>query len=54
MTISLLALGDSYTIGEQVPLFESFPCQAVQMLRNNHTEHHLAGSGNTGKTAGLR
>lgn len=40
MTISLLALGDSYTIGEQVPLYESFPCQAVQMLRNNHTEHH--------------
>lgn len=28
-----LALGDSYTVGEQVPLFESFPYQAVQLLR---------------------
>lgn len=29
-----LALGDSYTIGEGVPVFESFPYQAVQKLRN--------------------
>ena len=28
-----LALGDSYTIGEGVPLDESFPYQLVQMLR---------------------
>ena len=28
-----LALGDSYTVGEQVPLFESFPYQTVQLLR---------------------
>jgi lysophospholipase L1-like esterase len=28
-----LALGDSYTIGEAVPLFESYPYQAVQLLR---------------------
>jgi lysophospholipase L1-like esterase len=28
-----LALGDSYTIGEGVPVYESFPYQAVQMLR---------------------
>jgi len=28
-----LALGDSYTIGESVPLFKSFPYQAVQLLR---------------------
>ncbi|MFZ1527522.1 MAG: SGNH/GDSL hydrolase family protein [Ferruginibacter sp.] len=28
-----LALGDSYTIGEGVPLHESFPCQFVQLLR---------------------
>jgi lysophospholipase L1-like esterase len=28
-----LALGDSYTIGEGVPLFNSFPYQAVQLLR---------------------
>lgn len=31
--ISLLALGDSYTIGEGVPLYDSFPYQAVQLLR---------------------
>lgn len=29
-----LALGDSYTIGEQVPLHDSFPYQAVQLLRS--------------------
>ena len=29
-----LALGDSYTIGEGVPLHESFPYQAVQILRS--------------------
>lgn len=28
-----LALGDSYTIGEGVPLTESFPYQVVQLLR---------------------
>ncbi len=28
-----LALGDSYTIGESVPLHESFPYQTVQLLR---------------------
>ena len=33
MTYSYLALGDSYTIGEQVKLTESFPYQAVQLLR---------------------
>jgi lysophospholipase L1-like esterase len=32
-TYSLLALGDSYSIGEGVPLYESFPYQAVQRLR---------------------
>jgi lysophospholipase L1-like esterase len=30
---SYLALGDSYTIGEQVPVAESFPYQTVQLLR---------------------
>src|SRR5260221_6722566 len=30
---SYLALGDSYTIGEQVRLSESFPYQAVNLLR---------------------
>jgi lysophospholipase L1-like esterase len=28
-----LALGDSYTIGESVPLYKSFPYQVVQLLR---------------------
>ncbi len=32
-TKSWLALGDSYTIGEQVPLHESFPYQTLQLLR---------------------
>ena len=31
-----LALGDSYTIGEQVPLKENFPYQAVHMLQQQH------------------
>jgi GDSL-like Lipase/Acylhydrolase family len=33
MTYSYLALGDSYTIGEGVPLSDGFPCQTVQLLR---------------------
>ncbi len=32
-TYSYLALGDSYTIGEQVSLSKSFPYQTVQLLR---------------------
>jgi lysophospholipase L1-like esterase len=32
-SISYLALGDSYTIGEGVPIAESYPYQAVQILR---------------------
>ncbi len=34
-----LALGDSYTIGESVPLHESFPYQTVQLLRK--AGHHF-------------
>ena len=30
---TFLALGDSYTIGEGVLLAETYPCQAVQLLR---------------------
>ncbi len=30
---SFLALGDSYTVGESVPLHESFPYQTIQILR---------------------
>jgi lysophospholipase L1-like esterase len=33
MPYSYLALGDSYTIGEAVPLYESFPYQTVKELR---------------------
>lgn len=33
--ISYLALGDSYTIGEQVSLSQSFPYQLVQLLRKD-------------------
>ena len=33
MTYTYLALGDSYTIGEQVMLAESFPYQVVELLR---------------------
>jgi lysophospholipase L1-like esterase len=32
-TKSYLALGDSYTIGESVPIYENFPYQTVQLLR---------------------
>lgn len=35
-----LALGDSYTIGEGVPLFESFPYQLVQLLRKKKLHIH--------------
>jgi len=40
MTYTYLALGDSYTIGEQVPLYESFPYQTVQLLRNQFGSQH--------------
>jgi len=32
---SLLALGDSYTIGESVPVTDNFPNQTVQLLKNS-------------------
>ena len=32
---SYLALGDSYTIGEQIPFAENFPNQTVQILRKS-------------------
>lgn len=37
---SFLALGDSYTIGESVPLYEGFPYQTVQMLRRSGKNFH--------------
>lgn len=36
--LSFLALGDSYTLGEQVLLAESFPYQALQLLRGKGLE----------------
>src|SRR6476469_2535691 len=35
-----LALGDSYTIGESVPLHDSFPYIVAQMLRNKNIHIH--------------
>jgi lysophospholipase L1-like esterase len=32
-TYNILTLGDSYTIGEGVPLFDGYPYQTVQLLR---------------------
>jgi lysophospholipase L1-like esterase len=40
MIYKYLALGDSYTIGEQVPLFENFPYQTIQMLRRKWGATH--------------
>jgi lysophospholipase L1-like esterase len=34
MAYSLLALGDSYTIGEGLPAEDSFPYQAIRLLQN--------------------
>lgn len=33
---SYLALGDSYTIGESVPVADRYPVQAARLMRNNH------------------
>jgi hypothetical protein len=38
--LNYLALGDSYTIGEAVPIYESFPYQAVQLLRKKGFDFH--------------
>lgn len=40
MPFTYLALGDSYTIGEQVPFEENYPNQAVQMLREKGLAFH--------------
>jgi len=39
---SYLALGDSYTIGEGVPIHENFPYQTVQLLRNGGNSFYAA------------
>lgn len=41
-TLSFLALGDSYTIGESVPVYQSFPYQTVQRLRKTGMAVHAA------------
>jgi len=41
-TLSFLALGDSYTIGESVPVYQSFPYQTVQLLRKKGMDVHAA------------
>jgi lysophospholipase L1-like esterase len=38
MPFTYLALGDSYTIGEGVPLIYNFPYQTVQLLRKDHID----------------
>jgi lysophospholipase L1-like esterase len=40
MKKTLLCLGDSYTIGENVSLHENFPYQTIQLLRQNRIEFH--------------
>lgn len=37
-----LALGDSYTIGEGVPVAENFPYQTIQLLRKSGHDFHPA------------
>jgi lysophospholipase L1-like esterase len=39
---SYLALGDSYTIGEGIPLSKSFPYQVVQLLRKKEYDFNAA------------
>ena len=39
---SYLALGDSYTIGEQIPFAENFPNQTVQILRRSGLAFYAA------------
>ena len=41
-TYNYLALGDSYTVGEQVPLADSFPYQLIQILRERENHHFNA------------
>jgi lysophospholipase L1-like esterase len=38
--LTFLALGDSYTIGESVPIYENFPYQTVQLLRKSGISVH--------------
>jgi lysophospholipase L1-like esterase len=40
--LTYLALGDSYTIGEGVPIYESFPYQTVQILRQKGLDMNAA------------
>jgi len=40
MEYAFLALGDSYTIGELVPLHDNFPYQTCQLLRKKFVDEH--------------
>lgn len=40
MEHAFLALGDSYTIGELVPLHDNFPYQTCQLLRKKFLDEH--------------
>jgi lysophospholipase L1-like esterase len=40
--LTYLALGDSYTIGEGVPIYESYPYQTVQLLREKGLDLNAA------------
>jgi lysophospholipase L1-like esterase len=40
MQFTFLALGDSYTIGELVPLHQNFPYQTCQLLRKKFLDEH--------------
>lgn len=41
-SFTYLALGDSYTIGEGVPVAENFPYQTIQLLRKSGYDFHAA------------
>jgi lysophospholipase L1-like esterase len=38
--LTFLALGDSYTIGESLPIYENFPYQTIQLLRKSGIAVH--------------
>jgi lysophospholipase L1-like esterase len=38
--LTFLVLGDSYTIGESVPIYENFPYQTLQLLRKSGIAVH--------------
>ena len=51
MQHTFLALGDSYTIGEAVPIHDSFPYQTVQNLRKSYEGQFFTAPDIVAKTA---